>query len=236
MQYASKEVLDGLREFDSATVFNAVVANLGGSQGGTELERTGGIPENYTGPEIRCMLPELGSVVGYAVTAEMTTNDRDSKAIDWTEWYEALNETQGPIISVIKDVDSRAGRGACVGDGMAALQKVLGVVGVVVEGSIRDLAGIKKVGLPVWGTGLVPGHGIFNLVRVNASITVGRLVVHPGEIIIADMDGCTKIPLGHDPAEVLRHAREIRELEASIHAEYQDPAFDYERWKASRAG
>ena len=50
MPRAQQEVLEGLKEIDSATVFNAVVEYLGGTQGGLELERKGGQPLNYTGP------------------------------------------------------------------------------------------------------------------------------------------------------------------------------------------
>ena len=218
MPRAALEVLDGLKEFDSATVFNAVVEHLGGTQGGLELEGKGGQPLNYTGPEIRSLLPELGSAVGYAVTVELTTNDPDSVGIPWDDYYELLENTGAPIVAVFKDVDSRPGRGASFGDGMAARHKALGVTGVLVDGSVRDLLGIKKVGLPVWGTGLVPGHGVFTLVRMNASITVGGLRVHPGELLVADLDGCTKIPSGYDSEEILRLARGIRAREQEMAA------------------
>ena len=145
MERMSEEVLEALKEFDSATLFNAVVENLGGTQGGLELRVKGGQPENYTGPEIRCLLPELGSAMGYVVTAEVTTNDPDSVAIPWDEYYQVLDQTTGPVVAVIEDVDSRPGRGASFGDGMAALHKALGVTGVVVDGSVRDLNGIKDL-------------------------------------------------------------------------------------------
>ena len=234
MQHATLEILDALKEFDSATVFNAVVGNLGGSQGGLELESNGGQPENYTGPEIRCLLPELGRAVGRVVTAEVTTNDPDSEDIPWDDYYEALDETDSPIIAVIKDVDSRPGRGAAFGDGMAMLHKALGVTGAILEGSVRDLMGIKGAGLPVWASGIVPGHGVFKLVRVNTSITVGRLRVHPGEIMVADTDGCTKIPKGHNPEDILRLARKIRAEEQEGAALIQAPDFTLAKWKASR--
>ena len=236
MEYASTETLDGLRDFDSATVFNAVLESKGGSLSATDLSGLGGQPENYTGPEIRCMLPDLGTAVGYAVTAEVTTNDPDSEGINWTELYDATHEMPVPVIEVFKDVDSRPGRGACVGDGMASVSKALGVVGYVVDGSVRDLIGIGKVGVPVWATGVVPGHGVLRLVRVNTSITVGSLRVHPGEIIVADADGCTKIPFDVGPAAILEQARKVREREAKNMASYLAPSFSYEEWKAARGG
>ncbi len=98
MERAKLETLEGLKEFDSPTLFNAVVEKLG-------------LPnEDYTGHEIRCLLPELGPIIGYAATSEVTTNDPDSPAIAWDEYYEYLDATEGPLVAMMKDVDSRPGR------------------------------------------------------------------------------------------------------------------------------
>ena len=50
--------------------------------------------------------------------------------------------------------------------------------------------------MPIWATGQVPGHGVFSLVRVNSSVTVAGLRISPGELIVADSGGVTKIPEG----------------------------------------
>ncbi len=229
MEYASQELLDALKKFDTATLFNAVIESMGATQGGTELEGKGGVPQNYTGPEIRCFLPELGRAIGYAITAEVTTNDPDSSAIPWDDYYDTMEQTPAPMVAVIKDVDSRPGRGASFGDGMAARHKAYGVTGAIVDGSIRDLMGIKGVGLPMWGKGLVPGHGVFQLIRVNESITVGELRIQPNELLIADMDGCVKVPAGLNPALVLDKAKEIFEREGKLHAFMRKPGLNQEK-------
>lgn len=223
MKQVSREVFEGLRQLDTATIFNAVVEARGASQGGRELEDRGGVPFNYMGPGMNCMLPQFGMAVGYAVTCELTTQDPDGPALDWHEYYDCLDQSPGPMVAVMKDVDTRSGRGAALGDGMAAVHKRLGVAGIVVDGSIRDLDGIERVGLPVWGTGLVPGHGVFSLVRCNQPVAVKELLIHPGEIVAADRDGVVKIPAGDDPGTVLEKGREIQEREARSHAVYSDP-------------
>jgi len=206
------DVLSGLKTFDSATVYNAMVKKLG-------------LPnEDYTSHEIRCLLPEFGNVVGYAVTAEVTTNDPDSPAIEWLDYYEYMEGHSGPLVSVVKDVDSRPGRGASFGDGMARFHKRLGVVGAVVDGSVRDLAGIREAGLPMWSWGTVPGHGVFNLTRFNAPITVGQVRIRPDDLIFADGDGCVRIPTEH-AVDILRLAGEIRAFEADAFTFYDSPDF-----------
>ena len=191
-----------------------MVQHLGGWKPDSGPDALGNQPDYYTGPEMRCLLPELGCAVGYAVTAELTTNDPDSACIPWDEYYQALEDAESPIIAVLKDADSRPGRGACFGDGMAARHISLGATGAVVEGSVRDLARIGGLGFPVWVTGLVPGHGVFTMLRINIPVTVAQLRVLPGELLIADTDGCTRVPSGLDLAEILRLARGIRDREA----------------------
>lgn len=221
MSTVSQELINAFKEFDSATVFNAMVLKLG-------------LPnEEYTDHTIRCLLPELGPVVGLAVTAEVTTNDPDSSRIDWPDYYELLERSSGPLVAVMKDVDSRPGRGASFGDGMATLHRRLGVVGALVDGTVRDLPGIRKVGLPMWAWGTVPGHGVFNLTRFNTPVTIGQLRIRPGDLILADSDGCVRIPI--DQAEtILQGAAEVRAKEAAIFDFYKSPDFTVQKMRERR--
>ena len=216
MLESNTEIIEKLKTFDSATVFNAMVEKLG-------------LPnEDYTSHDIRYLLPEFGPVVGYAVTAEITTNDPDSPRINWIDFYEHMNEQDGPFFTVIKDVDSRPGRGASFGDGMARLYKRLGAVGAIVDGSVRDLAGIRTVGLPIWGWGTVPGHGVLNLTRFDEPVTVGQTRIRPGDLIFADAEGCVRIPTEH-AEDILRLAGEIRARETEIFAFYDSPDFTMDK-------
>ncbi len=228
MGQVSPEIFEGLRELDTATIFNAVIEARGATQGGKELEDKGGVPINYMAPGMACLLPEQGMAIGYAVTCELTTHDPDGPGIPWDDYYDFLDQSLGPMVAIMKDVDTTAGRGASLGDGMAATHRHLGVTGIIVDGSVRDLAGIDRVGLPVWGTGLTPGHGVLSLVRHNEPITVNQLLVHPGEVVAADGDGVVKIPSGDDPARVLEKGRDIRERESAYHAIFSDPDLTWE--------
>lgn len=216
-------ILAGLQEFDSATIFNALVKKFG-------------LPnEEYTDHTIRCLLPELGSVVGYAVTSEVTTNDADSPALEWLDYYAYLEQAShaydaAPLIAVMKDVDARPGRGASFGDGMATVHKRLGVVGGIIDGTVRDLLGIRRVGLPMWAWGTVPGHGVFHVTRFDTPITVGQLRIRPGDLILADSDGCVRIPTEH-AADILRLAGEIRHWEADIFDFYKSPDFSVQKMR-----
>ena len=215
------EQIAALKRYDSATIFNAVALKLG-------------LPNlDYTDHTIRCLLPDLGLVVGFAVTAEVTTNDDDSTALEWIDYYDYLDSQQGPLIALFQDTDINPGRGASFGDGMARIHKRLGVEGVIVEGTVRDLIGIQQVGLPVWAWGTVPGHGVFNMNRFGAPVTVGRLRIHSGDLLLADGDGCVRIPTEHVD-DVLRLAEEVRTREAGIFDFYESDTFSLEEMRAQQ--
>ena len=221
MNTVSPEILEELKQFDSPTIFNGIAAMEGTPN------------EDYTDHTIRCLLPEFGPIIGYAVTAEVTTNDPDSAALHWDEYYDIVDGQDGPLIAVMKDVDSRPGRGASFGDGMATLHKRLGVVGVIIDGTVRDLGGIRRVGMPTYAWGTVPGHGKFSVTRIDAPLTVGQLRIHPGDLLFADGDGCQRIP-NDRAAEVLDNARQVRDKEAAIFEAYGAPDFTLAKMRAAR--
>src|SRR5436190_23806564 len=94
--------LEEMRSLDCSTLFFARAA----------VE--GFISEDFTGPEIRCMYPEMGPVVGYAVTSEWTTMDPESPDLSFLDYYEWLESHPAPKVAVMMDVDERAGRAAAL--------------------------------------------------------------------------------------------------------------------------
>jgi regulator of RNase E activity RraA len=212
MQRLPDHVFAGLAAHDTPTVFNAMVTRFG-------------LPnEEYTDHTIRCLLPELGTVIGYAATVEVTTNDPDSPAASWRDHYRHLEEAEGPHVVVMRDVDSRPGRGASFGDVMAVMHKRLGVAGVVVDGTIRDLDGIRDVGLPMFAWGVVPGHGVFRPVRVGTPITVGQLRIRQGDLVMADSNGCLRVPLDR-AEETLAAVQSVIDLEDGKRRFAESPEF-----------
>src|SRR5204862_869705 len=111
--------IEAFKKFNSVDLFFA------------RAEVEGFIGEDYTGPEIRCMYPEMGPVAGYAVTSEWTTLDMNSPDLDFLDYYEWLEGQPKPTIVVSMDADERAGRTASFGAMQARTLRRLGVAGVV---------------------------------------------------------------------------------------------------------
>jgi 4-hydroxy-4-methyl-2-oxoglutarate aldolase len=89
------------------------------------------------------------------------------------------------------------------------------LAGAVLDGGVRDLAEIKRdYDLPVFSRSVSPGTtlGRFRTVAANVPVTVGDILVNPGDIIVADLDGVVVVPQEHVEA-VLARAQEIERKE-----------------------
>lgn len=92
-----------------------------------------------------------------------------------------------------------------------------GHAGAVLDGAVRDLTEIRRdYGFPVYARDVSPGTtlGRYRTVASQVPVRVGGVMVHPGDIIVGDVDGVVIVPSAQ-AAEVLRVAQEIdaRELE-----------------------
>jgi regulator of RNase E activity RraA len=89
--------------------------------------------------------------------------------------------------------------------------------GAVLDGGVRDLTEIRRdYGFPVYARSVSPGTtlGRFKTVASQVPVEIGGVIVHPGDLIVADIDGVVVVPKDK-AAEVLAMAQEIdaRELE-----------------------
>ena len=82
------------------------------------------------------------------------------------------------------------------GDILCARLHVRGAVGAVTDGAMRDLAGIREAGLPVWAGGgsAPPAASALTFVGWQEPVACGTVAVFPGEWILADDDGAIVIP------------------------------------------
>ena len=92
-----------------------------------------------------------------------------------------------------------------------------GHVGAVLDGGVRDLTEIRRdYAFPVYARDVSPGTtlGRFKTLASQVPVKVGGVMVHPGDIVVGDVDGVVVVPKGQ-AAEVLKMAQEIdqRELE-----------------------
>jgi regulator of RNase E activity RraA len=76
-----------------------------------------------------------------------------------------------------------------------------------VDGVIRDLAEAREAGFPVFARGVIPIPGAKAVVkRHNITVRCGGVMVHPGDIVVADEEGIVVVPVARKD-EVFAAAR-----------------------------
>jgi regulator of RNase E activity RraA len=84
---------------------------------------------------------------------------------------------------------------AIAGDFVVGMAQTLGLAGIVADGTIRDILGVKKLNFPVFCKGTtVAAGGKAGIGEVNVPISCGGVPVNPGDIIIGDADGVVVVP------------------------------------------
>jgi RraA family protein len=119
---------------------------------------------------------------------------------------------------------------AVLGDLVSAKARHRGIQGIVVDGLIRDLPGIAALGdFPVYAKEVTPkgplhrGPG-----EINFAVSIGGIVVHPGDIIVGDLNGVVVVP--RDIAEeLLERLQARRAAESDYTAAVAKGDFD-NRW------
>lgn len=115
---------------------------------------------------------------------------------------------------------------ALVGEIMTTIARTRGAAGIVIDGAIRDAGAIGNCGFPCFARAAIhrgpykngPGE-------INVPVSVGGLIVEPGDVVVGDEDGIVAFPQS-DAAELLRavrqqEAREAQTLEDIIAGRYQ---------------
>jgi len=103
---------------------------------------------------------------------------------------------------------------AVFGELMGTAATVAGLGGIVVDGAIRDVDGLKRLGLPAFSRTVTPGGcDKDGPGEINVPIACGNAVVMPGDLIVGDEDGVVMVPRG-DAMEVLERVRALEANEA----------------------
>lgn len=91
-----------------------------------------------------------------------------------------------------------------------------GHVGALLEGGVRDVQEIRRdYDLPVFARHVSPGTSLGRTATIGANlpVSIGGIVIHPGDLIVGDEDGVCVVRPEH-AADVLKMAREIDAREA----------------------
>ena len=222
----STAVLNALRSLDTPTVCNALEA--------VAPKRRG---RGYTVDPLVCAKPGLPPIVGFARTARIRAqhpSSIDPKQTRRTSvgYYEYLATGEGPTITVIQDLDDNArGYGAFWGEVNSNIHRGLGCLGVITDGSIRDLGDIAE-NFQLLAGRIGPSHAHVHVVDYGAPVTVAGMAVREGDLIHADQHGAVVIPA--EVADLIKAAADlIAKRERVIIDAAKQPDFSIDKLKAA---
>ena len=179
--YLNKEELEELCRWPTCAISNAI-----------ELFNIRPRNEGFMLSDSQCVFPALGPMIGYAVTAVISVDSPEVRRIQPPDWWEQIGKVQEPRVVVIHDIDDPV-VGSFWGEVNANIYKVLGCVGAVTDGSVRDLDGVKELGFHLFSSCISVSHAYVHLVEIGIPVKVGSLVVKPGDLIMGDKHGVISI-------------------------------------------
>jgi regulator of RNase E activity RraA len=131
---------------------------------------------------------------GFARTVLLKKDEGNNDPAALSGMLEAIDQgsTDSVYVMVLEDGEDIAGMGGLMGTAMAAR----GYAGAVIDGGVRDVAYLRKIGFPVFATGIVPSTSVHHYRFAGAQIPVAcnGVPVSPGDIVVADSDGVAVVP------------------------------------------
>lgn len=153
---------------------------------------------------------------GLALTVRLKKEEnQDPKALDGML---AAIDQGGPnsvFVMVVDDGADIAGMGGLMGTAMQARN----FSGAVIDGGVRDVAYLTKIGFPVYALGPVPSTSVghYRFAGANLAVSCDGVTVNEGDIVAADADGVVIVPRAK-AADVLATAQEMDFKEHSMYA------------------
>jgi 4-hydroxy-4-methyl-2-oxoglutarate aldolase len=148
-------------------------------------EYSEGLPiEQFIDPVIHQMWSQMPRIAGPAFTVKCGKGDHLSL-------HAAIYRAKAGDVLVVE-----AGPGyANTGGNVCAIAKQRGVVAMIIDGFIRDIAEIREAQFPIYARGVMPKPGVKEqMFPLNQPIQCGGVTVNAGDYIVADEEGIAVIP------------------------------------------
>jgi regulator of RNase E activity RraA len=182
-----REVLERLGQFGTGTAVS-ILYDLG-------LRHT-----TIDGP--MCLTPGR-RIAGNALTLQFMpqredfsygAGEQEERERETALWSVLESASEGDILVVQAYGDRRTG---CIGEMLTTHFLARGGIGLVVDGCVRDWPRVQKLNVPVWACGVTPNFASQSGLQpwaYNVPVACGRVLVLPGDVVLADDDGAVVIP------------------------------------------
>ncbi len=197
---SAAELLDGFRHVEAASVSDA-------------LEQITG-KKMYMSHRMRPIFPT--KFAGYALTVALKKEPNDDpNALQGMLTAIDTGDADSVYVMSVEDGVDIAGMGGLMGTAMRARN----FSGAVIDGGVRDVGYLNKIGFPVYALGIVPSTSVhhYRFAGSNIPLRCDGVDVKPMDIIVADADGVVVVPRA-SAADVLALAQKMDFNEHSMYA------------------
>lgn len=180
-----------LKRWNTPTIYN----------GWEQITRHNSAADAFNIEETRDFMPQMGPMVGYAVTVVIEPSNaahRLNTPNAWRDYREYVAAQPGPKIVVIQDLDKPRVIGSFWGEVNSNAHRALGCVGTITDGAIRDVDEMTNAGFKALARRLCVGHAKNHPVRWGCEVEVFGRKILPGQLIHADKHGFMAIPPGEE--------------------------------------
>jgi regulator of RNase E activity RraA len=197
---AGTSLLEGFRHVEVASVSDA-------------LEQIAG-KRMYMTHHMQPIFPS--KFAGYALTVSLKKAEANNDPAALSGMIAAIDQgsPDSVYVMVVEDGADIAGMGGLMGTAMSARN----FAGAVVDGGVRDVAYLRKIGFPVYALGMVPSTSVnhYRFAGANIPVTCDGVPVQAGDIVVADPDGIAVVPRTR-AQEVLTLAQQMDFKEHSMY-------------------
>ena len=200
-----------LGRLDSCTISNAI------ERLNVRLRNEGFVSGVVPGG-VRCLFPDLGTMVGYAATGRVRTVSPPMTHrcyYDRMDWWSYVASVPEPRVLVLEDVDLKPGVGAFVGEIHAVIGTALKCVGCATNGAVRDLPAVEAMGFKLFAGSISVSHSYAHIVEFGEPVEMGGLKVQSGDLMHGDRHGILTIPhavataIPEEASKIMREERKL---------------------------
>jgi 4-hydroxy-4-methyl-2-oxoglutarate aldolase len=153
----------------------------------------------FADSSIDCIFKDRLPLIGYAATARMRSKNPPMVGQGYyyerTDWWNHILSIPAPRVVVIEDMDNHPGLGAFIGEVNANILLALECLGLVTNGSVRDVDQVGLTRFQMFAGGVSVSHAYAHIFDFGGTVEVGGLKIRPGDLIHGDRHGVQTIPL-----------------------------------------
>ena len=220
------EQFEALRCLDGCTLANAIE---------TFQERLRN--EGFVDHTVSCLFPRMQPMLGYAATIKIRGSAPPTAAhpyADRTDWWDYILSLPEPRVVVVQDVATRPGLGSLVGAVHMHILRALHCVGVVTNGSVRDIPASEEAGFHLFAGSASVSHSYIHIIEMGKPVEIGGLKIQSGDLLHGCLHGVQSVPL-EIAARIPPMAARITAKKQALIALCRSPEFSLEKLRAAIA-